>query len=98
MQGVYLMLARAAREGAECPDDEALARAYGSHSPSRGRFLLGFMAERGFITAETDFRGHRVVTIAGTDWRASQKGAGAAKTPSALDEARLRRAARLSGA
>ena len=98
MQGVYLMLARAARDGAECPDDEALARAYGSHSPSRGRFLLGFMAERGFITAETDFRGHRVVTIAGTGWRASQKRAGAPKTPSALDEARLRRAARLSGA
>ncbi|HEY9057638.1 MAG TPA: ATP-binding protein, partial [Aurantimonas sp.] len=42
MQGVYMMLARAARDGAECPSDEALARAYGSHSPSRGRFLLSF--------------------------------------------------------
>lgn len=97
MQGVYLMLARAARAGAECPGDDALARAYGSHSPSRGRFLLGFMAERGFITAETDFRGHRVVTIAGTPWRAAQRGGGGPKGETALDEARRRRAARLAG-
>jgi hypothetical protein len=99
MQGVYLMLARAARDGEECPTDEALARAYGSHSPSRGRFLLGFMAERGFITAEADFRGNRVVTIAGTPWRASQRGNAPTPpaAPSPLDEARLRRAARLSG-
>jgi hypothetical protein len=96
MQGVYLMLARAARDGEECPDDAALARAYGSHSPSRGRFLLGFMAERGFITAEADFRGNRVVTIAGTPWRAAQRG-NAPKLPPAMEEARLRRAARLSG-
>ncbi|MCW4116385.1 ATP-binding protein [Aurantimonas sp. MSK8Z-1] len=92
MQGVYLMLARAARDGEACPDDAALAKAYGSHSPSRGRFLLGFMAERGFITAETDFRGNRVVTICGTPWRCSQAG-----EPVKLDEARLRRQARLAG-
>jgi hypothetical protein len=99
MQGVYLMLARAARDGEECPTDEALARAYGSRSPSRGRFLLGFMAERGFITAEADFRGNRVVTICGTPWRASQRGNAPTPptAPSPLDEARLRRAARLSG-
>ncbi|MCB8838726.1 ATP-binding protein [Aurantimonas sp. VKM B-3413] len=92
MQGVFMMLARAAREEAECPSDEALARAYGSHSPSRGRFLLSFMAERGLITADRDFRGNRVVTIAGTDWRT--------KLPEvrldSLDEARARRAARLA--
>ncbi|MEX6505180.1 DUF87 domain-containing protein [Jiella sp. M17.18] len=92
MQGVFMMLARAARDAAECPSDEALARAYGSHSPSRGRFLLSFMAERGLITADQDFRGDRVVTIAGTDWRT--------KLPQvsldSLDEARARRAARLA--
>ena len=74
MQGVYLMLARAARDGGPCPDDAVLARAYGSHSPSRGRFLLTYMAERGFIAAETDFRGNRVVTIAGSGWRTSPSG------------------------
>ncbi|MCQ0986525.1 ATP-binding protein [Jiella marina] len=92
MQGVFMMLARAAKDEAACPSDEALARAYGSHSPSRGRFLLSFMAERGFITADQDFRGNRVVTVTGTDWRT--------KLPEvkldALDEARARRAARMS--
>ncbi len=92
MQGVYMMLARAARDGAECPSDEALARAYGSHSPSRGRFLLSFMDERGLITADADFRGNRVVTIAGTDWRTSLPEV----KRDALDEARARRAARLA--
>jgi hypothetical protein len=92
MQGVYMMLARAARDGSQCPSDAALARAYGSHSPSRGRFLLGFMAERGLITAEADFRGNRVVTIAGTDWRTSLPQV----RLDALDEARARRAERLA--
>ena len=92
MQGVFMMLARAARDEAECPSDDALARAYGSHSPSRGRFLLSFMDERGLIKADRDFRGNRVVTIAGTDWRT--------KLPEVrldnIDEARARRAARLA--
>ncbi|MBO0663676.1 ATP-binding protein [Jiella sp. MQZ9-1] len=92
MQGVFMMLARAARDEAECPSDDALARAYGSHSPSRGRFLLSFMDERGLIKADRDFRGNRVVTIAGTDWRT--------KLPEvkldSIDEARARRAARLA--
>ncbi|HEX8416989.1 MAG TPA: ATP-binding protein [Methylobacterium sp.] len=89
MQGVYLMLARAARAGEPLPDDAALARAYGSHSPSRGRFLIGYMADRGLITAEADFRGNRVVTITGTGWRSVQS-----SVAPKVDEARLRRAAR----
>ncbi|MEE2950911.1 MAG: ATP-binding protein [Pseudomonadota bacterium] len=92
MQGVFMMIARAARDEAECPSDEALAKAYGSHSPSRGRFLLNFMTERGVIHADQDFRGNRVVTITGTDWRTKLPEI----TLSSLDEARARRAARLS--
>jgi hypothetical protein len=69
MQGAYLLIARAARDGAPCPDDGALARVYGSHSPSRGRWLLTFMAERGYIVADLDFRGYRSVRIAGVGWR-----------------------------
>jgi hypothetical protein len=92
MQGVYMMLARAARDGSQCPSDAALAQAYGSHSPSRGRFLLGFMAERGLITTEADFRGNRVVSIAGTDWRTCLPQV----RLDALDEARARRAERLA--
>lgn len=69
MQGAYLLVARAAADGVACPDDATLARVYGSHSPSRGRWLLSFMAERGFIVADTDFRGMRTVKIAGVNWR-----------------------------
>lgn len=88
MQGVYLLLAKAARDAEPCPGDEVLARAYGSHSPSRGRFLLTWMAERGYIAAETDFRGNRVVTIAGNNWRT---GAGSAKPRGPAAVPRLRR-------
>ena len=82
-------LARAARENEPCPSDEALARAYGSHSPSRGRFLLTYMADRSFIRCETDFRGQRVVTIAGSGWRTS---AGVAKPGAPVAPRRARRA------
>ena len=87
MQGVFLMVARAAREGEACPTDAALAQAYGSHSPSRGRYVLSYMAERGLIVSETDFRGNRFVAITGTGWRtlASQpngRGGGGKAAPS----------------
>ena len=65
---------RAAREGEACPSDEALARAYGSHSPSRGRWLLSYMAERGVVVSETDFRGNRTVVVVATDWRTRASG------------------------
>ncbi len=74
MQGVFLMVARAARDEAPCPADAVLAQAYGSHSPSRGRWLLGYMAERGLIVSETDFRGNRIVAIAGVGWRTKATG------------------------
>ncbi|WP_062206679.1 ATP-binding protein [Aureimonas sp. AU12] len=89
MQGVYLLLAKAARDGQPCPGDDVLAKAYGSHSPSRGRFLLTYMAERGYIAAETDFRGNRVVEIAGSGWRT---GAGSARPRLPGATPRLRRA------
>ncbi|MCK0198805.1 ATP-binding protein [Ancylobacter sp. 6x-1] len=69
MQGVFLMLARAAMEDAASPTDEELARAYGSRSPSRGRWLLTYMEERGYLTCETDFRGRRVVRFPAFGWK-----------------------------
>ncbi|WP_040486096.1 ATP-binding protein [Lutibaculum baratangense] len=69
MQGVFLMLARSAGEEAPCPSDESLARAYGSHSPSRARWLLTYMENQGYILCETDFRGQRVVSFPGVGWR-----------------------------
>ena len=69
MQGVFLLIARAAMEGAPAPTDEELARAYGSRSPSRGRWLLTYMEERGHITCEADFRGRRVVRFPALGWK-----------------------------
>jgi hypothetical protein len=45
MQGVFMMIARAAKEG--CPSDAAIARAYGSHSLRRARRLLIYVEEQG---------------------------------------------------
>lgn len=69
MQGVFLLLARAGMEGAPSPADEALARAYGSRSPSRGRWLLTYMEERGHLVCEADFRGRRVVRFPTLGWK-----------------------------
>jgi hypothetical protein len=69
MQGVFLLLARAALDKEPCPSDASLARAYGSRSPSRARRLLTFMEERRLIALEFDFRGNRVVRIPRFGWQ-----------------------------
>jgi len=61
LQGVFLVIARAALTGAPCPSDATIARVYGSHSPSRARRLLAYFEERGLFVLRTDFRGRRVV-------------------------------------
>ncbi|GJD99734.1 ATP-binding protein [Methylobacterium isbiliense] len=63
VQGLFLLLARAAREGAPCPSDDALARAIGSRSPGRARRLLAFVESRGAVVCRTDFRGNRIVAL-----------------------------------
>ena len=59
----FLLLARAAREGAPCPDDEVLARAYGTSSPGRIRRLLDHFEKTGLIVVRTDYGGRRSVGI-----------------------------------
>ncbi len=61
LQGVFLVLARAAMTGAPCPSDATIARVYGSHSPSRARRLLAYFEERGLFVVRTDFRNRRIV-------------------------------------
>ncbi len=68
MQGIYLMLARAARDHAPCPGDETLARAYGTRSLGRARRLLAYMEERGLIVCQTDGLGRRSVTLVELAW------------------------------
>jgi hypothetical protein len=61
LQGVFLVIARAALTGAPCPSDATIARVYGSHSPSRARRLIAYFEERGLFVVRTDFRNRRIV-------------------------------------
>jgi DNA helicase HerA-like ATPase len=63
LQGVFLMVARAATAKAPCPSDATLARAYGSHSPRRARRLLAYFEERGLLVVRTDFHNRRVLAF-----------------------------------
>jgi hypothetical protein len=68
MQGVFLLIARAAMEGAPCPPDEEIARTFGSRSPGRARRVVAFMEERGFVVTRVDYRGNRVVALPDLGW------------------------------
>ena len=63
LQGVFLMLAKAAACGEPCPSDARIARAYGTHSARRARRLLGYFEEQGIVVVHTDFSGKRVVAF-----------------------------------
>jgi hypothetical protein len=68
MQGVFMMIARAAKEGWPCPSDAAIARAYGSHSLRRARRLLAYIEEQGLIVCQLDDAGRRIVTLVELAW------------------------------
>jgi uncharacterized protein len=63
LQGVFLLVARAAIERAPCPPDAVLARAYGTHSARRARKLLSFFEERRLLVMRTDFHGKRIAAF-----------------------------------
>jgi DNA helicase HerA-like ATPase len=63
VQGVFLVLARAALEGAPCPPDAAIARAYGTHSTGRARRLLTYFEEQGLVVVRMDLRNRRIVAF-----------------------------------
>ena len=71
MQGVFMMIARAAKEGWPCPSDAAIARAYGSHSLRRARRLLTYIEEQGLIVCQLDGTGRRTVTLVELAWATS---------------------------
>jgi len=68
MQGVFMMIARAAKEAWPCPSDAAIARAYGSHSLRRARRLLSYIEEQGLIVCQLDGTGRRTVTLVELAW------------------------------
>lgn len=59
----FLLLARAAIEGAPCPDDERLAEIYGTRSSGRIRRLLEHLEKNNLIVVRTDYGGRRSVGI-----------------------------------
>ena len=67
-RGAYLLLARAALEGAPCPSDLAIARVLGSVSRGRGRSALDFLEKQGVIASRPDPAGRRIVTLIGPGW------------------------------
>lgn len=68
IQGVYLMIARAALNGDPCPSDHEVARACGSRSAGRARRLLTYMEQRGHIVCRADRSGRRSIALPGLAW------------------------------
>ncbi|WP_210357155.1 MULTISPECIES: ATP-binding protein [Sphingomonas] len=68
MIGPFLLVARAAREGAPCPSDTALAETYGTSSLGRVRRLVGYIESRELFVLRTDLAGKRSITIPRLGW------------------------------
>ena len=68
MQGVFLLIARAAKENLPCPSDTAIARAYGTHSLRRARRTLTYIEEQGLVVCQLDGMGRRIVTLIEPAW------------------------------
>ncbi|MDE8342642.1 MAG: ATP-binding protein, partial [Acidocella sp.] len=68
MQGIFMMLAGAARKGLPCPGDLEIARAYGTRSLGRARRVLSYMEEQGLIVCQLDGAGRRIVTLVELAW------------------------------
>ncbi|HYD30340.1 MAG TPA: ATP-binding protein [Azospirillaceae bacterium] len=83
IQGVFLLLARAAMDLAPCPSDGAIARACGSRSPGRARRLLTYMEQRGFIVTRSERDGRRVITLPDLGWETAPGNPHAADEPPA---------------
>ena len=59
----FLTILKAAAMEEPCPDDELLARAYGTSSPGRIRRLLDHFERTGLIVVRTDFGGRRTIAV-----------------------------------
>nr|WP_274706833.1 ATP-binding protein [Allorhizobium sonneratiae] len=81
LQGVFLLMAKAALCKEPCPSDQRIARAYGTHSARRARRLLGYFEEQGLVVVHTDFSGKRIVAFPDLDAET------AAGDPNAAEEA-----------
>ncbi|WP_448192370.1 helicase HerA domain-containing protein [Azospirillum sp. sgz301742] len=85
IQGVFLLLARAAMDQAPCPSDAEIARACGSRSTGRARRLLAYMEQRNFVVSRNDRAGRRIVALPGLGWETAPGDPNAADEPPADD-------------
>ena len=63
----YLAIAAAAAEGYPAPDEDELARVYGTSSPGRIRRLLEHLERLGLIVVREEFGGGRTITVPALD-------------------------------
>ncbi len=63
----YLAIAAAAAEGHSAPEEEELARVYGSSSPGRIRRLLDHLERTGLIVVREEFGGGRSIIVPGLE-------------------------------
>jgi uncharacterized protein len=68
MMAPFFALARAARDGAECPGDAELAALYGTASAARARRMLAFIEEKGLIVCRVDLAGKRSISLPHLGW------------------------------
>jgi hypothetical protein len=68
IQGVYLLLARAALNRDPCPSDGEIARACGSRSPGRARRLVAYLETRNLVVTRADPRGLRILALPDLGW------------------------------
>jgi hypothetical protein len=78
IQGLFLLIARAALEKAPCPSDAEVARVCGSRSTGRARRLLSYMETQGLFVSRNDLRGNRIIAIPELGWSTGPGDAAAA--------------------
>jgi hypothetical protein len=88
IQGVYLLLARAALEGYPCPPDGEIARACGSRSPGRARRLVAYMETRNIVVTRADPRGLRIIALPDLGWETAPGDPNAFEEPQAPSDGR----------
>ncbi len=67
LQGVFLLLARAAATRNPCPADDEIARFFGSHSPGRARRVLAQLEQLDVIIPRGDGKQPRVIAFPDLD-------------------------------
>jgi hypothetical protein len=68
MLAPFLLIARAARDGAPAPSDQMLADVYGTSSPGRARRMVQHLEELGLVVARIDLSGKRSLSVPRLGW------------------------------